>query len=376
MTKTTSFLLALICVLSAVLLYQLRPLISTSEPLQSASEQSLTSQRTRSHHGNLYALFKQKKLSEFSSEELLLLLETQDAQLLTNLAGKFSMAYNKSPESTVALLEQLAQDAMAQGLAGSYLQLTAQVKNAQELNQIEYNVVETWLLNDPTACLGDAYKAQQQGELSHRLSLLCAVYMQNEALQIEDLLSWGDGLAKDRGLLAQKLTVHLAEDSRDVIQEYFQRNIDQSQVQASLIPLLLQSPKERARSQMEWLATVDLSQCKFTPEVVGALFSGIAKKDPQLLVDTLNDTDYLETFLTDDQRESNLADFHYQELYDRVLYHYIHNIVKYEFENANLAVDHIINPHVRKAAEEQIASVRPLFEQQQRLNSHIGALEQ
>ena len=331
---------------------------------------------TMSDGGALYAAFGRKTLLEFAPEELLLFLQAQDRALLTDLAGKIIQGYTDYPAETIALLEQLAQDAITQGGCSSYLQLTSQVKVAPELNQIEFDVVQAWLQQDPQACLDDTHLSKQQGDLAHRLSLLTAVYMQDPSLQIDQLLAWGDELAEDRGTLAHKLSVHLTEDSRPAVNAYFQRNIDHGQVQASLIPLLLQTPPQLADSQMEWLASVDLSECNFSSQVVGALFTSIAQTNPQLLVDTLNNTDYLHSFLTPEQQSSSLADFHYQEFYDRVLHTYIQNIAQHEFENAQLALEHIVNPHIHQSSYDHLERLRPLYEQQQQLDLHRQAVSE
>ncbi len=375
MTKFT-YPLLLICIISAGLLYYVsKPLEKgDAELVQGRVSDEFKSHIEASYSGNLYTLFKDKGLSDFSKEELMVLLASQDSHLLRELAEKFDAHYTLQPEETVSLLEGLAEGAIAQGLCSNFLLFSSHVNQAQELNQIELSVVGSWLMMDREACYEDYVKSKKEAKQAHRLSLMTAAYVQDPSLDLRELLEWGDTLGEDIGILAQKLSVHSTEESREVVNAYFERHIEQPQVQASLMLLLKKTPEHLADSQMEWLATVDLSQCKFAPQVVGSLFSSIAHNKPQLVVDTLNETDYLEAFLSEEQRESRLADFYYQEFYDNVLFNYIQNIAKYEFENANYALDNIVNPHIRRASEKHIEKLRPYYEQHQKVSRHQEAL--
>ena len=375
MTKITYTLLVFCLILLGTLYYVSMP----QAPDEIKIEQQLSSgvyktHREISYSGNLYTLFESKTLSDFSQSELVTLLTAKDSDLLRDLAIKFDNYYVTHPKETVKLLGELADEAIQRGLFSNFLQFSAHVQQAQELNQIEFNLLETWLTVDRTACYEDYLNCKTEVRQPHRLSLMTAVYIQNQSLDIEELLAWGDGLEKERGILAHKLSIHSTEESRVPVNAYFKRNIDQPQVQASLIPLLEKTPEHLADSQMEWLATVDLSRCEFTPTVVGALFACIARTNPDKVVDTLNETDYLEAFLTPEQQNSNLADFHYQELYDHVLFNYIQSVAEFEFEHANVVLDYMVNPHLRKASEAHIERLLPYYEQQQQLLKHQNAL--
>ncbi len=324
---------------------------------------------------NLSSFFDQKEIFDFTINELTLLLETQESELLRDLAKKFDKQYKLHPSKTVALLNELAEESIDQGLYSAYLQFSAQAKSPKELNKIEFNVIEAWLKTDTQACLNDCENCKEELTFSHRLSLLSSVYMENTSLNQEAFLKWGDALGEDRGILAHKLTVHFTEQCRDSVHGYFKRNMDNTQVQACLIPFLLNTPKHMAENQMKWLTTLNLSQSDLAPQIVGSLFASTAKTNPELVVNTLNDTDYLDSFLTTEQKNSSLADFHQQEFYDHVLVNYIQSIAKVEFENANLALDNIVNPHLKKAATRHLDKLRPAFETNKRLSQHIKSLQ-